>query len=321
MKSVLSIYRTLPRYNSVQPSAVTIGNFDGVHLGHQAILDRVRREADKQALSSTVITFEPHPRVYFAQRGNRPELAPTQISSLRDKVTLLAGHGVQQIVLAKFNQKFADMQAEDFIQQLLVKGLNTKWLLVGEDFRFGHQRSGNIETLRIAGKKHGFTVETVNDIVDNQGRRISSSELRTALAVGNMTRSASLLGKPYQVSGHVIHGQKLGRTIGYPTLNLAVPPLCAAKSGVYVVRVHGLGTSVLNGIASLGIRPTVTESGRLLLEAHLLNCNVDAYGKLVKIELLDFVREEEKFPDLQTMIAAIDTDVLYAREYFASHGL
>lgn len=321
MKSVLSIYRTLPRYNSEQPSAVTIGNFDGVHLGHQAILDHVRSEALKQGLASTVITFEPHPRVYFSQKGNRPELAPTQISSLRDKVTLLADHGAQQIVLAKFNQAFADMRAEDFIQQLLIKGLNTKWLLVGKDFRFGHQRSGNIDTLRTAGEKYGFAVETVNDIVDDQGQRISSSELRTALAVGNMSRSAALLGKPYQISGHVIHGQKLGRTIGYPTLNLAVPPLCAARSGVYVVRVHGLGSTIINGVASLGIRPTVTESGRLLLEVHLLNSNLDAYGKLVKIEFLDFIREEEKFPDLQTMIAAIDTDVHYAREYFASHGL
>ncbi|MCQ9616600.1 bifunctional riboflavin kinase/FAD synthetase [Paenalcaligenes niemegkensis] len=321
MKSVLSIYRTLPRYNSAQPSAVTIGNFDGVHLGHQTILERVRREAIQLNLSPSVVTFTPHPRVYFAQRGNRPELIPTQISTLRDKLTLLADHGMAQIVLAKFNQEFADMEAEHFIQQLLVKGLNTKWLLVGEDFRFGHQRSGNIESLRNAGERYGFTVETVADIADEQGRRISSSELRTALAVGNMTRSAELLGRPYQLSGHVVHGKKLGRTLGYPTLNLPVPPLFAAKSGVYVVRAYGLGPGVLQGIASLGVRPTVTESGTLLLEVHLLDSKVDAYGKLVKIELLDFVREEEKFPDLQTMIAAIDNDVRCAREYFAAHGL
>ena len=267
------------------------------------------------------MTFTPHPREYFAQRGNRPELIPTQISSLRDKLTLLADHGAEQIVLTKFNQQLADMQAEQFIEQLLVQGLNTKWLLVGEDFKFGHQRSGNIDTLRTAGEKYGFIVETVNDIVDGQGRRISSSELRTALAVGNMSRSSALLGRPYQLSGHVIHGQRLGRTIGYPTLNLAVPPLCAAKSGVYVVRAHGLSAQALQGVASLGVRPTVTESGALLLEVHLLDCNIDAYGKLIKIELLEFVREEEKFPNLQTMIAAIDNDVHYAREYFATHGL
>ncbi|HLS41829.1 MAG TPA: bifunctional riboflavin kinase/FAD synthetase [Paenalcaligenes sp.] len=321
MNTALSIYRTLPRYDSTQASAVTIGNFDGVHTGHQAILERVRHEAAQRGLSPTVMTFVPHPREYFAKRGNRPELIPTQISSLRDKLTLLASHGAQQIVLAKFTQQFADMGPEDFIQQLLVNGLNTKWLLVGEDFRFGHQRSGNIDTLRQAGDQFGFQVETIHDVVDAHGRRVSSSELRTSLAVGNMSRSAALLGRPYQLSGHVIHGKQLGRTIGYPTLNVAVPPLCAAKSGVYVVRVHGLANHVLNGIASLGVRPTVTEAGTLLLEVHLLDCNIDAYGKLIKIELLDFVREEEKFPDLQTMIAAIDNDVHYAREYFVTHGL
>ena len=321
MKSALSIYRTLPRFDASRPSAVTIGNFDGVHLGHQAILEKVRSEATARELTPTAITFTPHPRAYFAQRGNRPELAPTQISSLRDKLSLLACHGMAQIVLAKFDHAFADMRAEQFIQQLLVEGLNTRWLLVGKDFRFGHQRQGTVALLQEYGQRLGFEVQTIEDIADSQGHRISSSELRALLAVGNMTRSAELLGQPYQLSGHVIHGKKLGRTLNFPTLNIAVPQHCAARSGIYIVRVHGLGPTPLPGVASLGVRPTVTDTGALLLEVHLLDINIDAYGKLVKVDFLNFVREEEKFPDLQTLTAAIENDAQQAREYFVVNGL
>ncbi|WP_353146247.1 bifunctional riboflavin kinase/FAD synthetase [Pollutimonas bauzanensis] len=321
MKASSRIYRTLPRYDTQQPSAVTIGNFDGVHRGHQAILARVHESAQERGLASTVMTFEPHPRAYFARRGQRPELIPTQISSLRDKVQALQAHQVNQLVLERFNQALADMSAEDFIEQLLVRGLNTRWLLVGEDFRYGHKRSGDIDLLRRAGKQYGFDVETIADIADEHGHRISSSEVRTALAVGNLERAEHLLGRSYRITGHVIHGQKLGRTIGYPTLNVKVPLQCAARSGVYVVRAHGLAAHPINGVASLGVRPTISHGGRLMLEAHLLDCQVDAYGKLAGIEFLQYLRDEEKFPDLPTMIAAIDQDVQSARDYFAFHGL
>lgn len=321
MKPLPKIYRTLPRFDTNRPSAVTIGNFDGVHIGHQAILRRVHQQATQHGLAATVMTFEPHPRAYFARRGQRPELIPTQISSLRDKVTALARHHVKQLVLERFDQTLADMSAQDFIEQLLVHGLNTRWLLVGEDFRYGHKRSGDIALLRTAGKQYGFEVETITDIVDDSDYRISSSQVRTALATGNLPRAAHLLGHDYRISGHVIHGQKLGRTIGYPTLNVRVPPQCAARSGVYVVRVHGLAPEPLQGVASLGVRPTVSHNGRLMLEVHLLDCKVDAYGKLACIQFLQFLRDEEKFPDLPTMIAAIDNDVQGARDYFAAHGL
>jgi riboflavin kinase/FMN adenylyltransferase len=321
VKTALTIYRTLPRYDSRRPSAVTIGNFDGVHRGHQAILARVSALARARGLAPTVMTFEPHPRAYFATRGRRPELIPTQISSLRDKIWSLAHHNVQQIVVERFNQALADMSAEAFIHDFLVQGLDTRWLLVGADFRYGHQRSGDIELLRRAGRQYGFEVETIADIVDEQGHRISSSEVRTALAVGNLERAEQLLGHTYHISGHVVHGQKLGRTLGYPTLNLRVPLQCAARSGIYVVRAHGLAGQAINGVASLGVRPTVTHAGRVMLEVHLFDCNLDAYGKLTRIEFLKYLRDEEKFPDLPTMIAAIDNDAQSARDYFALHGL
>ncbi|MCB5362166.1 bifunctional riboflavin kinase/FAD synthetase [Pusillimonas sp. CC-YST705] len=321
MKLLLKLYRSLPRHDSNAACAVTIGNFDGVHRGHRAILQHVVQAAASRQLCPAIVTFGPHPRAFFAQRGQRPELIPTQISSLRDKACSLSEVGIKQMMLMRFNQKLADMSAEDFIQRLLIAGLNTKWLLVGDDFRFGHKRGGDLTLLRQAGLEHGFEVHTLADIVDSHGTRISSSEVRTALAVGNLARARDLLGHTYRLSGHVIHGQKLGRTIGYPTLNLRVPALCAARSGVYVVRVHGLADQPLNGVASLGVRPTVTEAGRLLLEVHLFDCRVDAYGKLIRVEFLEYLRDEEKFPDLPTMIAAIDQDARSARDYFARHGL
>ncbi|WP_454005713.1 bifunctional riboflavin kinase/FAD synthetase [Alcaligenes sp. Marseille-Q7550] len=321
MKSALKLYRSLPRRDSTARSAVTIGNFDGVHLGHQAILHRLNEAARQHGLSSCVMTFTPHPRAFFAQRGQRPELIPTQISGLRDKVEALRQCGIEQIYLARFNQDMADMSAAAFIEDILVRGLNTGWLLVGEDFRYGHKRAGDIAMLREAGRRHGFEVETLQDVPDADGRRISSSEVRTALAVGQLDRARALLGKPFHISGHVIHGQKLGRDIGYPTLNIRVPEHCAARSGVYVVLAHGLDARPMPGIASLGGRPTVQDQGRLLLEVHLLDRQLNAYGKLARIEFLEFVRDEEKFPDLITMIAAIDNDAQRARDYFASNGL
>ncbi|ROT46305.1 bifunctional riboflavin kinase/FAD synthetase [Pusillimonas sp. NJUB218] len=321
MKSALKIYRSLPRHDSHSPSAVSIGNFDGVHRGHQTILARVAHVAQERDLTPTVMTFYPHPRVYFARTGNRPELMPTQISSLRDKVWGIQRLHIRQLALMRFNQKLAELSAEDFIRYTLVDGLNTRWLLVGEDFRFGRKRTGDLDMLRKAGREYGFEVDIITDVVDEHGHRISSSEVRTALAVGNLARAEHLLGHPYRISGHVVHGKKLGRTLGYPTLNVNVPQLCAARSGIYIVRAHGLAEQPLNGVASLGVRPTVDNNGRVLLEVHLLDCRVDAYGKLTRIEFLKFLRDEETFPDLPTMTAAIDNDAQRARDYFALHGL
>lgn len=321
MKAKLQIYRTLPRRDTERPSAVTIGNFDGIHIGHQAILNRLHDVSEKRGLASTVMTFDPHPRAYFARRGMRPEMIPTQISTLRDKIQTLADHQIEQIVLIRFDQTTADMAADDFIRELLVKGLNTRWLLVGDDFRYGHKRSGDIGLLRRAGRHYGFDVETIADIVDHGGQRISSSELRTALAMGEQQRVRRLLGHNYHISGHIVHGKKIGRSIGVPTLNIRVPAHCAARSGVYAVRVHGLDTSPLNGVASLGVRPTIQDGGQLLLEVHIPDAQLDAYGKLACVEFLTYLRDETKFPDLPTMIAAIEHDIRCAQDYFAIHGL
>jgi len=315
------LYRHLPRWDSTQPSALAIGNFDGVHRGHQTMLRRVRDYAGAHGLLPSVMMFTPHPRAYFARRNQRPELVPTQITGLRDKALALRELGMRQFALLRFDQALADMTPERFVADLLVQGLNTRWLLVGQDFRFGAKRAGDVETLARAGARHGFVVETQADVTDAHEHRVSSSDVRTALAVGNLALACALLGRPYRVSGHVLHGEKLGRTLGFPTLNLRVPAPCAARSGIYIVRVHGLEDKPLPGVASLGVRPTVTPNGPLLLETHVLDHAVDAYGKLISIELLHYLRDEEKFSDLPTLKAAIAQDCERARDTFARHGL
>lgn len=323
MNPKLRIYRNLPPLAERQPCALTIGNFDGVHRGHQAMLAQMCQEAQTRRLQPAIMTFEPHPREYFAALARRPELAPTRISGLRDKLDALAQHGVEQVVLQPFNAALAEMSPDVFIERLLVQGMHAGLVMVGEDFRFGRKRAGDITLLRTAGEKHGFDVLTLPDVTDQFGHRISSSEVRTALAVGDLKRAKHLLGHDYTLSGHVIHGKKLGRTIGYPTLNIRVTPRCAARSGIYVAAVHGLGPTALPAIASLGVRPTVEDNGRVLLEPHLLDlpAPIDAYGKLVRVQLLHFVRDEEKFPDLSSLTAAIDNDAQLARAYFVVHGL
>jgi len=315
------LYRHLPRADNAAPSALAIGNFDGVHRGHQTILQRVYDHAQAHGLLATVMTFTPHPRAYFARRNQRPELIPTQITGLRDKVQLLNALGIQQLALLRFDQALAEMTPERFIEDLLVKGLNTRWLLVGQDFRFGTRRAGDVDLLIRAGARHGFDVQTLTDVTNDHAQRVSSSDVRTALAVGDLARARDLLGRPYRVSGHVLHGAKLGRTLGFPTLNLRAPAPCAARSGIYVVRVHGLDAAPLPGVASLGVRPTVTAHGDLLLEAHVLDRTVNAYGKLVSVEFLSYLRDEDTFPDLPTLKAAIAQDARRARDYFAFHGL
>jgi len=321
VKTFVRIRRHPPALSLRVSSALSIGNFDGVHRGHTAMLEQVCTAARQQALMPTVLTFSPHPRQYFAQINHRPELSPPQISGIRDKLTALAECGIEQIILARFNRAMAEMPATDFIKQLLIEELGVRWLLVGEDFRFGRQRMGDVSLLKQIGSQHGMQVQTMLDVTDAHGHRISSSEVRAALATGDLKHAAHLLGRPYAMSGHVIHGQKLGRTLNMPTMNMHVTPRCAARSGIYVVKVHGLGTEPLAGVASLGVRPTVEDNGRILLETHLLTTNLNAYGKLIRVELLQHVRDEEKFPDLPTLTAAMHADAQHARAYFALHGL
>ncbi|MDY7578167.1 bifunctional riboflavin kinase/FAD synthetase [Herbaspirillum sp. RTI4] len=315
----MKVFRGLPNAESRAPCALTIGNFDGVHCGHQALLARVRHAASELELEAAVMTFEPHPREFFAMQAGRPDQAPPRIAGLRDKLDSLTRAGVDRVVVEHFNHRFASLTPQQFIEDILVKGLHARWLMVGEDFCFGSRRSGNIATLTEAGKHYGFQVETMPTIT-HEGLRVSSSAVRSALAQGDFTQAQSLLGHTYRISGHVIHGQKLGRTLGFPTLNMHIGHHRPALSGIFVVQVHGLAEQPLPAVASLGIRPTVDASGRVLLETHLLDYSGDCYGKLLQIEFLEKLRDEEKYDDLPTLTAAIANDVVCARAWFAEAG-
>lgn len=307
-----------PVANSSGARALTIGNFDGVHLGHQAMLTRLCSAAEHRGLVPAVLTFEPHPREFFARLQGRPELAPARINGLRDKLDALRRAGVREVFVKRFDARLAAMPASAFIHDLLVRELDTRWLLVGDDFRFGAKRLGDVDMLREQGP---FAVESMDSITDRDGLRISSTDVRHALAQGDLDRVADLLGRRYAMSGHVVHGLKLGRQLGYPTLNLRVPDRCTALSGIFAVHVHGMGDGPLPGVASLGVRPTVTDAGRVLLEVHLLDFTGDAYGKLVRVEFLKKLRDEAKFPDLATLTAAIADDERQARAFFAAGHL
>ncbi|PWF45464.1 bifunctional riboflavin kinase/FAD synthetase [Massilia glaciei] len=314
----MKVFRGLPNDRARAPCALTIGNFDGVHLGHQALLARVRGAADALGLEAEVMTFEPHPREFFAERAGQPSRAPTRIANLRDKLGSLAAAGIDRVIVEHFNAHFAAMPPAEFTSRVLAEGLHVKWLMVGADFSYGAGRAGNVATLAEAGARHGFAVETLPAVLHG-GERISSSAVRAALAQGDFDRVHALLGHPYAISGHVIHGAKLGRTLGFPTLNLRVAHR-PALSGVFVVRVHGLGPRALPAVASLGVRPTVDDSGRVLLEVHLFDYDRPCYGKLVGVEFLEKIRDEEKYTGLADLTAAIAADAGHARAYFAQRA-
>ncbi|MQR01742.1 bifunctional riboflavin kinase/FAD synthetase [Glaciimonas soli] len=315
----MKVFRGLPNAVSRAPCALTIGNFDGVHRGHQVLLSHVRKAATELGIDAAVMTFEPHPREFFAQQSKHPVNLPTRVANLRDKLNALAQAGIDRVIVEHFNAHFSSLSPQEFIEKILVQGLHVKWLMVGEDFCFGARRAGNVATLIEAGKKYGFQVHTLPNVL-NDGERVSSSAVRAALAKGDFAQAHSLLGHAYSISGHVVHGQKLGRTIGFPTLNLRVPHKHPALSGIFVVQVHGLADHPLPAVASIGTRPTVDDSGRVLLETFVLDYSGNSYGKLVQIEFLHKLRDEEKFVDLPTLTAAINRDVDQARAYFRQQG-
>ncbi len=315
----MNVFRGLPNAASRASCALTIGNFDGVHRGHQVLLSHVRKTATQLSLDAAVMTFEPHPREFFAHRAGQPANMPTRVANLRDKLESLSQAGIDRVIVEHFNTSFAAMSSQDFIEKVLVDGLHVKWLMVGEDFCFGARRAGNIATLIKAGKKYGFHVETLSTVM-NEGARVSSSAVRAALAAGDFTHAHALLGQPYSISGRVVHGKKLGRTIGFPTLNLRINHKLPALSGIFVVNVHGLAEHPLPAVANIGIRPTVVDSGRVLLESYILDSAGDCYGKLIRVEFLRKLRDEEKYVDLPTLTAAISHDVDNARIYFRQHA-
>ncbi len=307
----MRVFRGLPNAESKAPCALTIGNFDGVHRGHQALLARARAAADARGLPLCVMTFEPHPREFFNPGG-----APPRIALLRDKLEALRAAGVDRVVVEHFNHRFAAQSADDFVRDTLVNGLHARWILVGDDFRYGAKRVGDFAALQAAGNTYGFEVEQMATLADPEGARVSSSAVRAALMAGEIDGASRLLGRPYMISGHVIHGQKLGRDLGFPTLNIRVTHKRLALAGILVVRVHGLAAEPLMGVASLGLRPTVDDSGRILLEVFIFDWHGDAYGKIVRVEFMKKLRSEARYVDLDALKAAIARDVAQARAYF-----
>jgi len=299
--------------NPGTPHAVTIGNFDGVHLGHQAILAEVTRAAESGGYASCVVTFEPHPRELFS-----PHAAPTRLSSLREKCELLFEHGIDRVQVLRFNRAFANLSADAFIDQVLVQGLNAKWVMIGDDFCFGAKRGGDLALLQRAGQQLGFEVHAMHTVKAGAGdaaMRVSSSAVRELLSAGDVGRAARLLNRAYSISGRVVHGDKLGRTLGWPTANVQMrhnrPPL----TGIYAVTVEGLGGRPLNGVASIGVRPTVTDSGVVKLEVYLFDFDEDIYGRHIRVDFLKKIRDEEKFSDLETLKRQIAQDADEARRY------
>ncbi|MBI5259969.1 MAG: bifunctional riboflavin kinase/FAD synthetase [Burkholderiales bacterium] len=319
----MQVFRGFHHPGLASACALTIGNFDGVHRGHQAMLALLTNEARHRGLASCVMTFEPHPRDYFAARAGQPEAAPPRIGTLRDKLSELERCGVDQVVVLRFDQRFAAQAPQAFIDDVLLAGVRARYVLVGDDFRFGARRAGDYAMLDAAGQRQGFDVARMMSY-EVHGLRVSSSAVREALAQGDMARTAALLGRPYGISGHVVHGRKLGRELGFRTLNLRFTHPRPAAMGIFVVRVHGLADAPLRGVASLGVRPTVEDAGRVLLETHCLEWPAllgpeAGYGRVLKVELLHKLHDERKYDSLDALRAGIAQDRADALAWFATN--
>jgi riboflavin kinase/FMN adenylyltransferase len=304
----MRVFRGLPAAADV-PVALTIGNFDGVHRGHQAMLSRLIDAAEDLALPAAVMTFDPHPREFFS-----PASAPPRLLSLRSKLERFAANGVERAYVVRFDTRFAAHTPQAFVDDVLHARLDARWVLVGEDFRFGRGRAGDVAMLRAATRR--FSVEAMRTVVAGD-ERVSSSAIREALGDADFARAARLLGRSFAIEGRVAHGAKLGRSLGFPTANLRLrrrPPL----TGIYAVRVHGLGEASHDGVASLGVRPTVAAGGEPLLEVYLFDFNAEIYGRRIAVEFLHKIRDEARYPDLHSLTRQIRTDVERARSYFAA---
>jgi riboflavin kinase/FMN adenylyltransferase len=307
----MQILRSIPDA-ATQPIALTIGNFDGVHLGHQAMLTKLRAAAAARGLPACVMTFEPHPREFFA-----PDKAPVRLTSLREKLELLAQHGVERTHLLRFNFALAQVTAQDFIDRILVRGLGVRWLQVGDDFRFGARRAGDLNMLKAHAAQYGYAVEAMATL-EIDGERVSSTAVREALAAGDMSKAGRLLGHPYRISGRVVRGDQLGRKLGFPTANVRMkhnrPPL----TGIFAVEFRRGDGAPVQGVASLGVRPTVKAQGAApVLEVYLFDFKEEIYGESVSVDFLHKFRDEAKYVDLETLKQQIARDVLDARNFFA----
>jgi riboflavin kinase/FMN adenylyltransferase len=288
-------------------SAVCIGAFDGVHRGHQAVLAQVRESEQTKGLMPVAVSFDPIPRVFFAREKGVP-----QLSSTREKIALLRQAGVERMLLLRFDAKLAAMGAEDFVERVLLARLGAKQVWVGEDFRFGHARAGDLALLQRMGEIHRFSAGEVAPFTLD-GERVSSTRIRALLGAGDFDAAARLLGRRFAIGGHVVRGAQLGRKLGYPTANLRLGSRVSPIGGVFAVRVAGVRAQPMPGVASLGTRPTV-DGREVLLEAHLFDFDGDLYDKRIEVEFVHKLRDEEKFDNLDAMVRQIDRDAATARE-------
>lgn len=308
----MRIYRGI-RAGTSEPCVLTIGNFDGVHLGHKALLERTRQKASELGLPATVLCFEPHPREFFA-----PDTAPPRLCSMWRKMALLQAAGVDQICMQRFDGAFAALGAEDFIQQVIVEGLQARHVIVGDDFRFGRGRGGDFAMLQAAGRAAGFTVEAMGT-QEVLGERVSSSAVRAALQAGEIEHATRLLGEPFVVEGWVQHGDKIGRTIGFPTANIRMRQDTLPLSGIFAVTVDGGPLRHAVGAASIGYRPTIAAGLSLRVEVFILDFSGDLYGEKLSVRFWHKLRDEKKYESLDALKAAIGKDCDDVRAWFATH--
>ena len=308
MKVIRGLHNLEPEH---QGCVATIGNFDGVHLGHRAVFGRLLEKGRALGLPATVITFEPQAMEYFA-----PEAAPARLTRLREKLAALADCGIEQVILLEFGPRLAQMKAREFVQTLLVDGLGVRHLLVGDDFRFGFGREGDFQLLETMGRVQGFAVEDLHTVT-HADERVSSTRIREALARGEFELARHLLGRPYRICGRIGHGDKRGRSIGYPTANLNLHRRVSPLRGVYAVIVRGVADRPWPGVANVGNRPTVDGGARYLLEVHLFDFAGDLYGRHAEVEFRLKLRDEQKFGSFEQLKTQIDRDVAAAREYLS----
>ncbi|MEX0960420.1 MAG: bifunctional riboflavin kinase/FAD synthetase [Burkholderiales bacterium] len=305
----MQVLRSVPA-QADRPLALTIGNFDGVHLGHRAMLARLCEAANARRLPAAVMMFEPQPQEFFA-----PDQAPARLTSLREKLELLAGTGIDRVHVCRFDYRLAQLPAEAFVERFLHEGLGVRWLLVGDDFRFGARRGGSLDLLKRLAPRFGFEVEAMASVMQG-AERVSSTAVRARLEAGDLDGAQRLLGRPYEISGRVVRGDSLGARLGYPTANVELKRLKAPLSGIFVVEADGIGPQSLPGVASLGVRPTVKERGQPTLEVHLFDFDQRIYGRRITVRFLQKLRDEEKYADVDALVAQIARDAAAAREYF-----
>ncbi len=306
MELIRGFHNLQPRHRGC---VVTIGNFDGVHLGHQAVLGQLAEAARRLALPTVVVTFEPQPQEYFGAAALAPRL-----TRLREKLQALRRYAVDRVVCLPFNAELAQLSAQQFIERLLITGLAARYLVVGDDFRFGRGREGDFAMLKAAGQQHGFEVVSMHSFCVD-GERVSSTRVREALGRGEMATAAKLLGRDYRMSGRVARGQQLGRQLGFPTANIHLHRQAIPVGGVFAVEVFGIEGEPLAGVANVGVRPTV-DGSRTLLEVHLFDFDRQIYGRYVEVVFLHKLRDEVRFASLDALKQQIGLDAAAARDYF-----